>query len=99
MTRTFSIELDVGRGREKVTLVRLRLSKAVLGAAEPQAMAAEALVIERGVATEQIATAGGLALHAAAFNGMPDPVLHLAARAMGVVTDLAAMPVLLPTAA
>ena len=62
-------------------------------------MAAEALVIERGVATEQIAAAGGLALHAAAFNGMPDPVLHLAARAMGVVTDLAAMPVLLPTAA
>jgi hypothetical protein len=32
----------------------------------------------------------GLALHAAAFNGMPDPVLHLAARAMGVVTALAA---------
>ena len=42
------------------------------------------------MATEQIAAAGGLALHAAAFNGMPDPVLHLAARAMGVVTGLAA---------
>ena len=27
----------------------------------------------------------------AAFNGMPDPVLHLAARAMGVVTGLAAL--------
>lgn len=49
----------------------------------------EALAIERGVATEQIAAAEGLALHAAAFNGMPDPVLHLAARAMGLVTGLA----------
>jgi hypothetical protein len=43
------------------------------------------------VATEQIAAAEGLALHAAAFNGMPDPVRHLAARAMGVVTGLAAL--------
>ena len=73
-----------------VRTVRLRLSKALLGAAETQAMAAEALAIERGVATEQIAAAGGLALPAAAFNGMPDPVLHPAARAMGVVTGLAA---------
>jgi hypothetical protein len=31
-----------------------------------------------------------VALHAAAFTGMPDPVLHLAARAMGVVAGLAA---------
>ncbi len=90
LTRTFSIGLDVGRGREKVALVRLRLSRALPGAAETQAMAAEALAIERGVATEQIA-AEGLALHAAAFTGMPDPVLHLAARAMGVVTGLAAL--------
>ena len=43
------------------------------------------------MATEQIAAAERLALHAAAFNGMPDPVLHLAARAMGVVTGLAAL--------
>jgi hypothetical protein len=89
LTRTFSIGLDVGRGREKVALVRLRLSEALLGAAETQAMAAEALAIERGVAAEQIAAAEGVALHAAAFTGMPDPVLHLAARAMGVVTGLA----------
>jgi hypothetical protein len=54
-------------------------------------VAAEALAIERGVATEQIPAAEGLALYAAAFNGMPDPVLHLAARAMGVVTGLAAL--------
>jgi hypothetical protein len=45
---------------------------------ETQAMAAGALAIERGVATEQIAAAGRLAPRAAAFNGMPDPVLHLA---------------------
>src|SRR5260370_30071979 len=54
-------------------------------------MAAGALAIEQGVATEQIAAGAGLALHAAAFNGMPDPVLHLAARAIGVVTGLAAL--------
>ena len=91
LTRTFSIGLDVGRGKEKAALVRLRLSRALLGAAETQAMAAGALAIEPGVATEQIAAAEGLALHAAAFTGMPDPVLHLAARAMGVVTGLAAL--------
>ena len=91
LTRTFSIGLDVGRGGQKGALGRLRLSRALPGAAETQAMAAEALAIERGVATEQIAAAGGLALHAAAVNGMPDPVQHLAARAMGVVTGLAAL--------
>ena len=91
LSRTFSIGLDAGRGREKVALARLRLSRALPGAAATQAMAAEALAIEQGVATEQIAAAGGLALHAAAFTGMPDPVPHLAARAMGVVTGLAAL--------
>jgi len=45
LARTFSIGLDVGRGREKVALVRLRLSKALRGAAETQAMAAGALAI------------------------------------------------------
>ena len=43
------------------------------------------------MSAEQIAAAGGLALRAAAFNEMPDPVLDLAARAMGVVTGLAAL--------
>jgi len=62
LTRTFSIGLDVGRGREKVALVRLRLSRALPGAAETQAMAAEALVIELGVAAEQIAAAEGPSL-------------------------------------
>ena len=87
LSRTFSIGLDVGRGREKAALVRLRLSRALPGAAGTQAMAAGALAIERGVATEQIAAAGGLALHPP-LHGMR--VLHLAARAMGVVTGLAA---------
>ncbi len=34
LAKTFNIGLDVGRGTEKVDLVRLRLSKALLGAAE-----------------------------------------------------------------
>lgn len=42
LARTFSIGLNAGRGREKVALVRLRLSRALPGAAETQAMAAEA---------------------------------------------------------
>ena len=90
LTPTFSIGLDVGRGREKVALVRLRLSRALPGAAGTQAMAAGALAIEQGAATEQIAAGEGVALHAAAVDGMPDPVLHRAAGAMGVVTGLGA---------
>lgn len=30
-------------------------------------------------------------MHAAAFNGVPDPVFHLTARAMDIVTGLAAV--------
>ncbi|MDQ6838692.1 MAG: hypothetical protein M3137_10255, partial [Actinomycetota bacterium] len=85
LRKSFNIGLDVGRGKEKVDLVRLRLSKALLGAAEAQALAAESIAIEGGVPTGQIAEAEGLALHAAAFNGVPDPVFHLTARAMGIV--------------
>ena len=91
LRKTFNIGLDVGRGRQKVDLVRLRLSKALLGAAEAQALAAESIAIEGGVPTGKIAEAEGLALHAAAFNGVPDPVFHLTARAMGIVTGLAAV--------
>ena len=47
LARTFGIGLDVGRGREKVALVRLRLSRALPGAAGTQAMAAGALAVER----------------------------------------------------
>ena len=91
LSRTFGIGLDVGRGKEPVALVRLRLARALLGAAEASAVAAEAIAAERGIPTAQIAAAEGLALHAAAFNGMPDPVFHLAGRAMTIVTGLAAI--------
>ena len=91
LAKTFNVGLDVGRGKEPVALVRLRLAKALIGVAEANALAAEAIAIEWGVGTEQIAQAEALALHAAAFNGMPDPVFHLAARAMAIVTGLAAI--------
>ena len=76
-------------GKERRDLVRLRLSKALVGLPEAQALAAESIAIERGVRTERIAEAEGPALHAGAFNGIPDPVFHLNARAMGIVTGLA----------
>jgi len=84
LSRTFGIGLDVGRGKEPVALVRLRLARALLGAAE-------AVAVERGIPAAQIAAAEGLALHAAAFNGMPDPVFHLAGRAATIVAGLAAI--------
>ena len=91
LSNTFNLGLDVGRGKEEVALVRLRLAKALIGAAEANAVAAESIAIQRGVSTEEIAQTEALALHAAAFNGMPDPVFHLAARAMGIITGLAAI--------
>jgi len=91
LVKTFNIGLDVGRGKDKAAVVRLRLSKALLGAVEAQALAAESIAVEEGVPSERIAQAEGLALHAGAFNGIPDPVLHLTARAMGIVTGLAAI--------
>ena len=91
LAKTFNVGLDVGRGKEPVALVRLRLAKALIGVAEANALAAESIAIERGVGTEQIAQTEALALHAAAFNGMPDPVFHLTARAMAIVTGLAAV--------
>jgi hypothetical protein len=91
LAKTFNIGLDVGRGTEKVALVGLRLSKALLGAVEAHVLAAESIAIDHGMPTEKIAAAEGLALHAGAFNGIPDPVLHLTARAMGIVTGLAAI--------
>jgi hypothetical protein len=43
------------------------------------------------VESEQIADSEALALHAAAYNGMPDPVFHLVERAIGIVTGLGAV--------
>jgi len=91
LSKTFNLGLDAGRGKDKVALVRLRLAKALVGVVEANALAAESIAIERGIGTEEIAQTEGLALHAAAFNGMPDPVFHLAARAMGIITGLAAI--------
>jgi hypothetical protein len=39
----------------------------------------------------RIAGSEALALHAAAYNRMPDPVFHLVERAIGIVTALAAV--------
>ena len=91
LSKTFNLGLDVGRGKEPLALVRLRLAKALVGVAEANALAAESIAIERGVSTEQIAQAEALALHAAAYNGMPDPVFHLTVRAMAIITGLAAI--------
>jgi hypothetical protein len=49
LEKPFNIGLDVGRGKEKVDLVRLRLSKALVGAAEAQALVAESIAIEGGM--------------------------------------------------
>jgi hypothetical protein len=49
LVKTFNIGLDVGRGKDKAALVRLRLSKALLGAVEAQALAAESIAVEEGV--------------------------------------------------
>jgi hypothetical protein len=66
----------------------VELAKALQGAAEANALAAKGLAIERGVESEQIAGSEALALHAAAYNGMPDPVFHLVERAIGIVSGL-----------
>ena len=49
------------------------------------------LMLDVGFPLDARGENGATALHAAAFNGMPDPVRHLAARAMGVVIGLAAL--------
>jgi hypothetical protein len=82
LSRTFGIGLDVGRGKEPVALVRLRLARALLGAAEANAVAAEAIAAERGIPAAAIAAAEGLALHAAAELGK-------AAEAAGGLIELA----------
>ncbi|MGO9955250.1 MAG: hypothetical protein ACLP50_04630 [Solirubrobacteraceae bacterium] len=91
LAKTFNLGLDVGRGKDKVALVRLRLAKALLGVAETNATAAKGIAIERQISTEEIARSETIALHAAAMTGMPDPVFHLAERAMGIITGLAAI--------
>ena len=93
LSRTFSIGLDVGWVGRRSPWSGCRLSKALLGAAETQAMAAEALAIEQGMAAEQMrgGRGGGAARRRVQRDAGPGAGGHLAAHAMGVVTGLAAL--------
>lgn len=91
LRKTFNLGLEAGRGKDPVALVRLRLAKALLGVVEANALAAQSIAIERGIGAGEIAESEALAMHAAAFNGMPDPVFHLTARAMNIITGLASV--------
>jgi hypothetical protein len=88
--KSFNIGIDPDPHKPRA-LNRLELAKALQGAAEANALAAKGIAIERGVESEQIAGSEVLALHAAAYNGMPDPVFHLVERAIGIVSGLAAV--------
>ena len=90
LRKSFDIGIDPDP-RKPRALNRLELAKAPQGAAEANALAAKGIAIERDVESEQIAGSEALALHAAAYNGMPDPVFHLVERAIGIVTALAAV--------
>jgi hypothetical protein len=90
LRKSFNLGIDPDP-RKPRALNRLELAKALQGAAEANALAAKGIAIERGVDTEQIASSEALALHAGAYNGMPDPVFHLVERALGIVTGLAAV--------
>jgi len=90
LRKSFNIGVDPDPHKPRA-LNRLELAKALQGAAEANALAAKGIAIERGVESEQIAGSEVLALHAAAYNGMPDPVFHLVERAIGIVSGLAAV--------
>jgi hypothetical protein len=90
LRKSFNIGIDPDP-RKPRALNRLELAKALQGAAEANALAAKGIAIERNVESEQIAGSEAIALHAAAYNGMPDPVFHLVERAIGIVTALAAV--------
>jgi len=87
LSRTFNVGIEVDR-REPLALNRLELAKALQGAVEANTLAAKGIAIERGVGTEEIAASEALALHAAACNGMPDPVFQLLERTIGVLCGL-----------
>jgi len=75
---------DVGQDRDPQALVRLRLARAVLGAAEAHALYAEQGAIEAGLSREQItATAAAVFAGADATEGA-DPLVLLQARAMSL---------------
>ncbi len=88
LRKSFNLGMDPDP-RKPRALNRLELAKALVGVAEANAAAAKAIAIERAIETEAIANSEVFALHAAAFNGMPDPVFHLMERTMGIITGLA----------
>jgi hypothetical protein len=75
LRKSFNLGID-SDPRKPRALNRLEMAKGLVGVAEANAIAAEAIAIE----TEEIANSEAFALHAAAFNGMPDPVFHLMER-------------------
>jgi hypothetical protein len=89
LRKSFNLGMDLDARKPKA-LNRLELSKALVGAAETHAIAAKAIALERGdISPEEIVGTESWALQAAAFNGMPDPVFHLAERAMCLIAALA----------
>ena len=74
LAKTFNIGIDAGRGKDPVALVRLRLSEALLGAAEAQALMRDHSPSSVACPLGRSVSQKPLALHAAAFNGIPDPV-------------------------
>ena len=79
LRKSFNLGSEVDPRKSKA-LNRLELAKALVGVAEANATAAKGLAIERGVSTEAIAESELFALHAAAFNGMPNAMMHLMER-------------------
>jgi len=67
----FNIGLDVGGAGRRSTWCDCGCVKALVGAAEAQALVAESIAIEGGIPSGKIAEAEGLSLHAEAFNGIP----------------------------
>ena len=87
LRKSFNLGSEVDPRKPKA-LNRLELAKALLGVAEANATAAKGLAIERGVSTEAIAESELFALHAAAFNGMPNAMMHLMERMIGIISGL-----------
>jgi hypothetical protein len=90
LRRSFDLGIDADT-RKPRALNRLELAKALLGVAEANAAAAKSLAIEHGISTEEIVGSELVALHAAAFNGMPNAMFHLMERIVGIIGGLGAL--------
>src|SRR5512140_803890 len=87
LRKSFNLGSEVDPRKPKA-LNRLELAKALVGVAEANATAAKGLAIERGVSTGAIAESELFALQAAAFNGMPNAMMHLMERMIGIISGL-----------